>query len=134
MFCANLGLAVWAAAPPYVGPSLDTARRVEVGDHVVPAAVVATASVAAVVIAARSCSRPVALLVCGLSIWLAGLWMTVTHVPLVGQATRGQAPWGSVIHHLAPCVVVLAFGSVCVRTLWSDLVSVVPSPQGVHGD
>jgi hypothetical protein len=76
----------------------------------------------------------VALLVCGLSIWLAGLWMTVTHVPLVGQATRGQAPWGSVIHHLAPCVVVLAFGSVCVRTLWSDLVSVVPSPQGVHGD
>ena len=122
----GLLLAAWAALPPYIGPALDTARRVEMADHAVPAVVVAAASLAAAVGGRRAGRASSLLLASGLVVALAGLWMTLTHVPLVAQAFRGQAPWGATVYHGAPGVAVLAFAGLWTKTYWDD----ASPPQG----
>jgi len=49
-------------------------------------------------------SQPVAqwMLPAGLVVTLAGIWMTMTHVPLVAQASRGEAPWAGTLFHMTP--------------------------------
>jgi len=99
-----LGLVVGACAtlPVLVGPQLATAPMVEL---------------------AMSRSRPVSgvvMLSAGMVISLAGLWMMATHIPLVAQAARHDAPWGGTVYHSASAVMVLAFGVAWTWGSWSD--------------
>jgi hypothetical protein len=96
-------LSLCAVAPPYVGPAiglhLNVAQRVEVADHVVPG--LAAAGAVVLVILTRRSAQPnewIALAALGL-VFLAGLWMTATHVPLLVQAADGRAAWDASIFH-----------------------------------
>jgi len=80
---------------------LNVARRLEIADHVIPGLVIA-GCVGLVILARRGAKRntwvaPAALGV----VFLAGLWITATHVPLIFQAAdeRPDAPWNSAIFH-----------------------------------
>ncbi len=108
---AGLLVGAWAALPPYTGPALNTVARVEFADHVVPSIVVVAISTLALVVGRRARSEPL-LFSAGLGVVLAGFWMTVTHVPLVVQATRGEAPWGATLYHSAPGLALLVVGTV----------------------
>ncbi|MBA2752672.1 MAG: hypothetical protein H0U41_10660 [Actinobacteria bacterium] len=82
----------WAVLPPYSGPKLNTETRVEVADHVVPSLVLIAVSLVILVVSRRRAETAAGLsLVAGFLVALAGLWMVVTHVPLVAQAMRGRA-------------------------------------------
>lgn len=112
---AGFLVGAWALLPPYSGPALNTADRVEFADHVVPGVVVIAVSAVALLLARRP--NPANLLFpAGLVIVLAGFWMTATHLPLVLQATRAQAPWGATIYHSLPCLAVLVLGVVWAVT------------------
>ncbi len=104
---AGLAIGVWSLLPPYVGPELNTATRVEIVDHVVPAVLVLAVS-AGMVLLRRGFET--AGFLGGLAVLLAGLWMTATHVPLVGQALAGQVAAGAVVFHSAPGVAVAGLG------------------------
>lgn len=108
---AGLGLLVggWALLPPYSGPFLATDDTVEIVDHVVPGVVVIALALVAFLLA-RGGRATAMLFPAGLGIVLAGFWMTATHLPLVLQATRQQAPWGATIYHSLPGLAVLALG------------------------
>ncbi len=106
---AALLVGAWALLPPYTGPALNTADRVEFADHVVPGVAVIALSVAALLFARRHGNDNL-LFAAGLGIVLAGFWMTATHVPLVLQAARGDAPWGATVYHSLPGLAVLALG------------------------
>ncbi|MGH9268325.1 MAG: hypothetical protein ACRD0D_09120, partial [Acidimicrobiales bacterium] len=88
-------VAVWALLPPYSGPALNTAAKVEFVDHVVPSVAILLVAVASHVLARTRPKPGGALFMCGLVVLLAGIWMTATHLPLVAQATREEAPWGA---------------------------------------
>lgn len=110
---AGLGVLVgtWALLPRYGGPRLELGPRgdqLEFVDHVVPGAVVIVASLLALVLARRVVLGP--LFAVGLAIVVAGLWMDATHLPLVLQATRDEAPWGATLHHSLPGLAVLLLG------------------------
>ncbi len=122
---AGLGLVVgsWALLPPYSGPPLNTADMVEFVDHVVPGVVVIAISVASLLLA-RAGRAAGARLPAGLGIVLAGFWMVATHLPLVLQATRQQAPWGATIYHSLPGLAVLALG-----VAWAVIYR-TPAPEG----
>lgn len=116
----GLLVGVVATLPHLVGPRLDTASGVEVVDHVVPGVIVLATS-AAVVAAGRFVRiSGTAILGAGLTVVLAGLWMTATHVPLVAQAARHEAPWGATAYHCATAAAVLAVGLVWVRHSWDE--------------
>lgn len=102
--------------PPYVGPSLglelDVPTSVEVVDHVLPGAVVALCGALGALLARR---RPQAQArvpgrVLYSSAFLAGLFQTVTHAPLLLVAGEPLTPWGAVLLHstLAPVITVTA--------------------------
>ena len=114
-------MAAWAALPPYAGPALNTARRVEVADHVVPAVGVAIASLLGTAVAKRGARAASAIFGLGLVVVLGGLWMTLTHVPLVGQAARGEAPWGATAYHGAPGLGVVLYGLLWAKSWWADV-------------
>ena len=102
-------IALWAVLPPYSGPELQTETRKEIADHVVPAILLLALLLAAVFGAWRS---PFTMLALGLGTALSGLWMTATHVPLVGQAFRHEVTWGATVWHTLPGVAVLTLGAV----------------------
>ncbi len=119
--------------PPYLGPvlglELDVRASVEVVDHVLPGAVVALCGG----LTARRSHRgmetraSVTSLVLYSAAFLAGLFQTATHVPLVFDAGEGLTPWGPVLLHatLAPVITVTA--------LWltaTSLMAVVPESSG----
>lgn len=106
----GLVLAGWAVLPPYVGPALLLDPTVEFVDHVLPGLVVLAASVFA--LAMRSRAAGPALFATGMLVTLAGFWMTVTHVPLLAQAVRGEVSWTAAGWHSAPGLAVIAFGGV----------------------
>jgi hypothetical protein len=81
--------------------------------------VVILVSVLAVVLARRYDVAAV-LFPAGLGIVLAGFWMMATHVPLVLQATRGEAPWDATIYHSLPGLAVLVLGVVWTKTWYAD--------------
>lgn len=103
----GVAIGVWAALPPYVGPALDTARRVEFVDHPLPALVL---GVVAIRVSRPGSDDANALFVGGLLAMLAGVWQAATHVPLVAQAARGAAPWLATISHSLPSLAMLAVG------------------------
>lgn len=107
LVCAGL----WAAAVPYLGTALslrlDVARSLEVIDHVVPGAVVLFAA-----IAGHGARRGgTAWLLTGAAVCLAGVWATVTHVPLVPELLDGTSPAGAALLHLAAGPPALAAGA-----------------------
>ena len=82
---------------------------VEFVDHVVPAAIV-------LAIAIFSIRRGAFELLSAAVALLAALWVTVTHIPLVSAASRGEASWDGVIWMSVPSaslmlLTALAFGS-----------------------
>lgn len=109
---ALLAVGVWTILPPYVGPlvglDLDVSSTVEAIDHLLPGLLTILAAGAALALERRRRSDSVpafaALAVCA----LAGLFQTVTHVPLVGDAGSPLAPVGSVVLHSTPGPVLLA--------------------------
>jgi hypothetical protein len=122
----GVGLSVWAALPPYSGPSLAAAARAEVVDHVVPAVVLLIVSLVALLVARRASGPGTLPLACALVAALCGLWMTATHLPLVVQATRGEAPWPAVAYHAVPGLAVLALGALWTARSWSAAEPVRP--------
>lgn len=112
-------IALWATLPPYTGPALNTAQSVEVADHVVPGLVVLAVSAVSLFLGRRP-KPDTALLVAGLVVVLAGLWMTSTHVPLLAQASRGDASWSATLYHSVPSVAVLALGLVWSAFYWAS--------------
>jgi len=113
-------VAVWASLPPYIGPALRPLEvRKEIADHVVPAVVLFTLSVAALALRRRRLPG-MGLLVAGLTVTLAGIWMTATHVPLVAQAMRHQVSSTVAAWHSAPGVAVLALGLAWTAIHWAD--------------
>ena len=117
-----LGIAAgaWALLPPYSGPYLATSNRVEVADHVVPGVLLLVVSVTGLLMARRPQGPGEFLFVAGLAVVLAGIWMTATHVPLVLQAARDEAPVGAVVYHTLPGLAVLALGVVWASAHWKD--------------
>jgi hypothetical protein len=109
---ALAALAAWAAAVPWLaraaGAELDVSTRLEVIDHVVPAAVV----LACCAVLTRPGAGPGALarLVALAVAVLAGFWITVTHLTLVPEALDGVSPWGAALLHLSagPPIMLLA--------------------------
>ena len=118
----GIAVAALAIAAPYVGPGLNTAASAEVADHVIPGAVILAVSAAALVAAWRARElSPVMLLAAGLVICLAGLWMVLTHIPLISQANRGEAPWAGALWHTLSSCVALGFGVVWAAGAWGEL-------------
>ena len=120
---AGLLVGIWAFLPPYTGPALNTAARVEFADHVVPAIVVVAISALALVVGRRR-GTDWLLFAAGLGVVLAGFWMTATHLPLVVQAMRGEAPWGATVYHSLPGLAVLGLGVAWALTYRSE-----PTPE-----
>lgn len=125
---AGLVVGAWAVVPPYVGPALATASRVEFADHVVPAIVIVAIAGFALWSSSRRCD-PTLMFLGGLSILLAGFWMTATHVPLVLQARRGGAPWGATVYHSLPGLAVLVVGGLWSAKFWGDEPTGPESPE-----
>lgn len=103
---AAIAVASWAIVPPYLGPELGTASRLEVADHVVPGVIVVV--IALTSIAMRG--RDIVFYAAALAVTLCGLWITVTHLPLIADAARDRVDWGSALHHSLPGPAVLAVG------------------------
>lgn len=105
---AALVVAVVASLPPWIGPRLSVAPRVEIVDHAVPAGVIAVAALTVLAVGRARCTT--AGLPAALAVALAGVWMSATHVPLVLQALREEVPASTAAWHTAPGAVVLVFG------------------------
>ncbi len=120
LLAAGVVAGVLGMLPFFVTPELDTARAAEIADHVVPGILVLFA-VGAVLLAHRQGRvGPMAFLTAGLAILLAGIWMVSTHVPLLNQARRGDAPWGASLYHSASAVVVLVVGVAWASAAWTQ--------------
>lgn len=116
----GLGVAVWASLPKYTGPKLNVAAATEVADHIIPAIVVLLASVVAI-LAGRRAQGPGALrLIAGMTVLLGGLWMLATHLPLVAEASRGEAPWDATIYHTSSALAVVGLGLLWSTVTWSE--------------
>ena len=102
--------------PPYLGPAvgleLDVRAKVEVVDHVVPGLVVVVCGALAALLARRGEAVAEGALALGLTglCFLAGLWQTATHVPLVLDAGGQATPWDAVLLHstVGPVIAALA--------------------------
>lgn len=116
---AGLIVAVWAALPHFLTPPLDTESLVEIVDHVVPGLVVFAICLGAVLVQRRPGPSGNYLFVGGLGLVLAGLWMVATHLPLVAQALRDEAPWAGTIYHSASALAVLGFSLIWMAANWN---------------
>ncbi|MDQ6615670.1 MAG: hypothetical protein M3083_13245 [Actinomycetota bacterium] len=112
-------VALWAALPRFVSPPFHTASANELADHLVPAAVVLAVWVWALLEARRGRPPGVGMLTAGLVILLAGFWMGATHLPLLLQAQRGEAPWAATVHHLAAALAVIIYGAMWTTRYWN---------------
>ncbi len=115
-----LGMAVGilAALPHFVTPRLETTNRVEIADHVIPGIVVIAVSLSALTVWRRAEDATWPMFISGLAVLLAGLWMALTHLPLIAQASRHEAPWGAALYHSASAASALTFGLVWVSLYW----------------
>lgn len=117
-----LGVAVglWGVLPRFLDSGLNTEDTVEVVDHVIPGVIVVIVSLIALAVARRSAKPGPLLFIAGLVVLLAGLFMVATHVPLVMQATRGEAPWGGTVFHTSAALAVFGLGLLWASTYWSE--------------
>ena len=119
----GLFVAFWATLPKYSGPFLNTEDLTETVDHILPGILVLIVSVVAL-LASRKASpdRPTALpFFCGMAVLLAGFFMLATHVPLILEATRGEAPWDATVYHSSSAAAVFGLGLLWTVMHWSDL-------------
>lgn len=111
-------LGAWSIVVPYIGPrlglDLDVSHKVEIVDHVLAGIVIVACAVVMLSLLRRG--RSGSLLTMGLAcvIALAGMWITVTHVPLLLDAGRGLVPWGTACFHTASGPLILALALVLV--------------------
>lgn len=105
-----LGVGVWGTVAPYIGPSVTVRAIVEVVDHVVPGAVVLGVALLSLY-RGRFDLLPAALSV------LAALWMFATHVPLLAQAAKGDAPWDGSLWMFVPGAALLGL------SLWATVLA-----------
>lgn len=116
----GLGVAFWASLPKYSGPELNTTASAEFASHIIPAVVVVLASIVGI-LAGRRPQGPGALrLIAGMTVLLAGMWMMATHLPLVAQATRDEAPWAGTVYHTAAALAVFGLGLLWATVTWSE--------------
>ncbi len=125
----GFGVALWASLPQWSGPKLNVAASTEVVDHIVPAVLVVLASIVGV-LAGRRPQGPGGLrLIAGMTVLLAGLWMMATHIPLVAEATRDEAPWPATIYHTSAALAVFGLGLLWSTVTWSEASDVAaPAP------
>ncbi len=116
----GLGIAFWASLPQWSGPQLNVEASKEVVDHIFPAVVVALASILGIY-ASRRPQGPGALrFMAGMAVLLAGLWMMATHLPLVAQAMRDEAPWPATIYHNSSALAVFGLGLLWSTVTWTE--------------
>lgn len=117
-------LGAWSMAVPYAGQALglsvDVAPEIEVVDHVVPGFLTAVSGAVALGLLRRRAEQSGLYLVSVGFVALAGLWMTATHVPLIGQAADTIVPWDSALWHSLPGFAVLGFGGALLARVWSS--------------
>lgn len=116
----GVGVGLWGMLPRFLDSGLNTEDRVEVVDHVIPGVVVVIVSLVALAVSRRSAKPGPFLFVAGLVVLLGGLFMFATHVPLVMQATRGEAPWGGTVFHTSAALAVFGLGLLWATTYWSE--------------
>lgn len=116
----GLGVALWASLPDYSGPALNPGAAKEVADHIVPAVVVALASLAGIVAGRRSRGPGAMRFIAGMTVLLAGIWMVATHLPLIVQALRREAPWAAAIYHSSPALAVFGLGLLWSVITWTE--------------
>ena len=92
---ALVAVGLWGTIAPYVGPEVAVSATVEFIDHVVPGVIILAAAITFIPHGAFGTVGASAAL-------LAALWMTVTHVPLISQAARGETPWDGAIWMFVP--------------------------------
>lgn len=102
---ALLGLAAWAVAVPWLaralGLELDVSTRLEVIDHVVPGVLILACGAAILARPGGTAPGSLPWLLASATASLAGLWIVITHVPLLPQVVDGGAPWGAALMHLS---------------------------------
>jgi hypothetical protein len=101
---ALVAIAAWTITVPYLGRAIGlvvpVAARVEFVDHVIPGAIVVVAGLYLHRLARRRAlaDERLALPAAGVS-FLAGFWVLVTHLPLLGDAADAQVGWDAAIWH-----------------------------------
>jgi hypothetical protein len=127
LLVALIAVAAWSILPPYVGPllglELDVSATVEAVDHLIPGLLAVVAGGAALLLARRGRSDSTAAFAAFAVCALAGLFQTVSHIPLVRDAGDPLQPVGSVVLHATPGPVLLAL------SLWL-LLAPLPSERG----
>ena len=116
----GLGVALWASLPQYSGPKLNVEASKEVVDHIIPAVVVLLSSVVAIMAGRRAKGPGAVRFMAGMAVLLAGLWMMATHLPLVAEATRDEAPWPATIYHTSAALAVFGLGLLWSTVTWSE--------------
>ena len=108
-------LGLWSAVVPFLatalGLDLEVSTSVEIVDHVLPGLAV-TPCAAGGLAETRLGLRPATTTFTLPAICiLAGVWITVSHAPLLVDAAEGTEPWGTSILHLVsgPAVAIVAF-------------------------
>jgi hypothetical protein len=117
---AGLFVAVWASLPRWSGPKLNVAASTEVVDHVIPAILVLLCSLVAIAAGRRANGPGGTRFLAGMGVLLAGLWMMATHLPLVAEARRGDAPWVATIYHTSAALAVFGLGLLWATVTWSE--------------
>ena len=116
----GLGVAFWASLPQWSGPKLNVEASKEVADHIVPAVAVLLASLVGMWAGRRPQGPGAYRFMAGLAVLLAGLWMMATHLPLVFQAMRDEAPWPATIYHNSSALAVFGLGLLWATVTWSE--------------
>ncbi len=105
-------LGLFTGVVPYLGRAIglrvDVASTVEVVDHVLPGALVATVGAYLFVLGRRGAAvgHWPTLLGTG-ACFLAGFWVFATHVPLLADAARGNVRWGAALWHTSTAVPIM---------------------------
>jgi len=111
LLVVGLVVGLYAMVPGFALGGLQVKRGAEIVDHVIPGLVVLTM----VCVAARwGAATLSAMILTGMAVLLAGLWMFATHLGLLRQGMNHQAPWGPVAYHGSTALAVLALGVVWV--------------------
>ena len=116
----GVGIALWASLPKYSGPALNTSADAEFASHVLPAVVVLLAAIVGILAGRRPQGPGARRLIAGMTVLLAGMWMLATHLPLVAQATRDEAPWPGTIYHSSSALAVFGLGLLWSTVTWSE--------------
>jgi len=111
-------IGAWTIIVPYLGDALGLGvtvpPRVEVVDHTVPGVLVVATGLYLHRLARRQtlAGQRFALPAAGVC-FLAGFWVLVTHIPLLGDAATADQPWGPAIWHSIAALPVVGVGFWC---------------------